>query len=336
MKRTLLLFTYLVLPSLAFSQLISNSFFRENLSAINPAVIDLEYLQYKLKTNSGVTYLDQWVGFSDDNERQFTASAFADIIPRKSNFIWGVNITYDQAAAFQFTQAGIRGAVRMPLFSKYHNLSVGVQLGIGLNALRVSKVSTANDLDPLLSITENSNLLGLYPRAGMGLYYYYYRDGQNSYFAGVSLPNAIPMNFAYRNASSDTSSTRYLFGYTVLQHASVQGGYRLYLGRSYMDFSGWVKKAITEIDNANFPMQWSFFVKYHLQNIFWVGGGASVSMGNASASTNRGIMAAFGVDWSSRSRGMLVQFGCTYYRDLGMLQSYSSGSPEIFVRIGRF
>ena len=327
------------MPLTAISQLMATSLFRENLSAINPAIIDIEYLQYKLKNNSGATYQDQWLGFSDDNERQFTFSGFSDIIPRKSNFIWGYNLAYDQAAAFQFVQTSVRGAVRMPLMSKYHNLSIGINLGVGMNILKLRKVTTANDIDPLLDISDNTNLLGAYPKAGMGIYYYYYKDGKNAFFAGASLPNAVPMSFSYRNKNADslTVARGYLFGYTILQHFSLQGGYRYHLGRdNYLDVSGWFKKAISETENTNFPVQWNIFVKYHLKNIFWVGGGASVSLGNESALTHRGILGAFGVDWSSSSRGTIVQFGCTYYRDLGMLQNYSSGTPELFIRFGRF
>jgi type IX secretion system PorP/SprF family membrane protein len=339
MKKIILVYLYIFLPVMGFSQLIATSFFRENLAAINPAIIDLEYLQYKLKNNIGVTYQDQWLGFSDDNERQFTFSGFADIIPKKSNFIWGVNVAYDQAAAFQFVQTSVRGAVRIPLFSKYHNLSVGINLGVGMNILKLRKITTADDIDPLLNISDNTNLLGAYPKAGMGLYYYYYKDGRNSFFVGVSLPNIVPMSFSYQNENTDTSITSqgYLFGYTILQHFSLQGGYRYHLGRdNYLDVSGWFKKAISNRENTNFPVQWNIFMKYHLKNIFWIGAGASVSLGTENALTHRGILAAFGVDWSSSSRGMLVQFGCTYYTDLGMLQNYSSGTPEIFVRIGRF
>lgn len=321
---------------IANAQLINTSFFKENLATVNPAVFDMEYLQYKLKNSAGGSFQEQWVGFSDDGEHQFTFNGFADVIPRKTNFIWGVNFTYDQAAAFQLVQFGIRGAVRMPIGTKYHNLSVGVNLGAGMNFLRVNKVTTVNDIDPLLSISDNRNLIGFYPKAGVGLYYYYYRDGRNSYFFGASLPNAIPMNFSYENNTIDTLANQYLFGYAILQHVSFQAGYRMYFGRDFIDISGWMKRAITEIDNASFPTQWNIFVKYHLNNIFWVGGGVVSSLKNESAMAQQGVLGAFGIDLPMASNGMLLQFGVSYYTDMGELQIHSNGTPELFVRVSRF
>ena len=100
------------------------------------------------------------------------------------------------------------------------------------------------------------------------LYYYYYRDGRSSYFAGLSLPNAIPMNFSYQNNADTSSNASNLFGYTVLQHFSIQGGYRFVMGRDYLDVNAWMKKAITDINNASFPVQWNIFTKYHFSSIF--------------------------------------------------------------------
>lgn len=333
MKKILFLILCAVLPSIVFSQLLPFSVFRENLSTTNPAVIDLEYLQYKLKSNGALTYQDQWLGF-DENEKQFTFSGFVDLMPRKSNFIWGLNMNYDQAAAFQTFSSSMRGALKVPVFSKYHYFSVGIDLGGVFTFLRLNKVNVSSDVDPLLQ--GDGNLRRFSPKAGVGVYYYYYKDGQNSYFAGLSLPNVVPLDFVFDKSLNNTSTVNSSFSYSILQHISLQGGYRFNLGRDYFDVSGWMKKAVTGNNVAEFPTRWNVTAKYHFKSIFWVAGGATVSLKNKSALSSKLVTGSFGFDIPSQRKGLLMQFGVSYSLDMGVLASVTNGTPELYFRMARF
>jgi type IX secretion system PorP/SprF family membrane protein len=332
MKKVLLVYIYLIfLPGFALAQLLPTSLFRETLSSVNPAVVDIEFLQYKLKYNSVLTYQEQWVGFSDNsNDRQFTFTGFADVIPKKSNFIWGFNLNFDQAASYQVLNTSVRGALRVPLFSKYHYLSVGVGLGGSLAMIRFNKITAPDDFDPVVLLAQSNSLIGFKPRASLGLYYYYYKDGQNSYYGGLSLPNTVRQTFEVENL--DTTQNNANFKFQILQHISLQGGYRFNMGRDYFDISAWMKKAVSEANNTNFPFQWNVTAKYHFKDMFWLAGGTTVSLGNKSTLTHAQVSSSFGFDFPNQRRGLLMQFGCAYSYDLGLLNESTIGTPEIFMR----
>ncbi len=331
MKKILLVYLYIFLPSFALAQLLPTSLFRETLSSVNPAVVDIEFLQYKLKYNSTLTYQEQWIGFSDiDNDRQFTFTGFADVIPKKSNFLWGFNLNFDQASSYQVLNTSFRGALRVPLFSKYHYLSVGVGLGGSLAMIRFDKITADDDFDPVVLLAQANSVIGFKPRASVGLYYYYYKDGEDSYYLGLSLPNTVPQTFIVKNL--DSTQVNSDFKFSILQHISVQGGYRFNMGRDYFDVSAWVKKAVTDPSSSNFPFQWSITTKYHFKDIFWLAGATTVSLGNENILTNTQLSGSFGFDLPNQRRGLLMQFGCAYSHDLGLIGEGSYGTPEIFVR----
>lgn len=332
MKKILLIYLYIFLPGFALAQLLPTSLFRETLSSVNPAVVDMEFLQYKLKYNSTLTYQEQWVGFSNNSdERQFTFTGFADVIPKKSNFLWGFNLNFDQASSYQVLNTSIRGALRVPLFSKYHYLSVGIGLGGSLAMIQFNKITTPDDFDPVVLLAQSNSVIGFKQRASIGLYYYYYKDGQDSYYFGLSLPNTVPQTFTVDNP--DTTKENSSFKFSILQHISVQGGYRFNMGRDYFDVSAWIKKAVPGDDRSNFPFQWNITAKYHFKDIFWLAGGTTVSLKNESAMTNTQLMSSFGFDMPNQQRGLLMQFGCGYSYDLGLINENSvHGTPEIFVR----
>ena len=335
MKKVLLIYLYIFLPGFALAQLLPNSLFRETLSSVNPAVVDIEFLQYKLKYNSTLTYQEQWMGFSDnDNERQFTFTGFADVIPKKSNFIWGFNLNFDQASSYQVLNTSVRGALRVPLFSKYHYLSVGVGLGGSLAMIQFNKITTPDDFDPIVLLAQSNSVIGFQQRASLGLYYYYYKDGQDSYYVGLSLPNTVPQTFVVDSGESmDSTQTKTNFKFSILQHISAQGGYRFNMGRDYFDVSGWVKKAVPGVNSSNFPLQWNITAKYHFKDLFWLSGGSTVSLGNESALTNAQLTGSFGFDLPNQRKGLLMQFGCAYSYDLGLINENNvHGTPEIFIR----
>jgi hypothetical protein len=331
MKKAILIYLYFLLPSFALAQLLPSSLFRETLSSVNPSVVDIEFLQYKLKYNSTFTYQEQWLGFSDtEGERQFTFTGFADVIPKKSNFIWGFNMNFDQASSVQVLNTGMRGALRMPLFSKYHYLSVGIGLGSSLTMIQFTKLTTKNDADPLVFLANSNSRIGVRPRASIGLYYYYYKDGQDSYFMGLSLPNTVPQVFEVE----DTTTTANLgFKFAIFQHVSAQGGYRFNMGRDFFDVSGWMKKAVSGESSFSFPIQWNLTAKYHFKELFWVAGATTMSMGNKSALKNTQLSTSFGFDLPNKRKGLLMQFGCAYSYELGLLSDTQfMGSPELFIR----
>ncbi len=335
MKKTqTLLYAFILLPCVAFSQLLPSSVFRESLSSMNPAVVDIEYLQYKLKYNLALTYQEQWMNFSSDpvnDENQFTFTAFADVIPKKSNFIWGMNLNFDQAAALQVLNTTIRGALRVPILSKYHYISVGIGLGGSMSMMQFSKINSRNDVDPLL--LNSTAILGYVPRASIGLYYYYYKDGNNSFFGGISMPNTVEQVFQV--SSQDTSQTS-RFTFSILQHLSAQGGYRIHMGRDFFDISGWVQKAVADANDSSFPMRWNVTAKYHFKDMFWIAGGSTISLRNQSALTNIQTTGSFGFDLPNQRKGVLMQFGCSFSVEMGMLGNYTDGSPEFFFRMAGF
>ena len=331
MKKILLVYLYIFLPSFALAQLLPTSLFRETLSSVNPAVVDIEFLQYKLKYNSTLTYQEQWINFSQtDGDRQFTFTGFADVIPKKSNFLWGFNLNFDQASSYQVLNTSFRGALRVPLFSKYHYLSVGVGLGGSLAMIRFDKITATDDFDPVVLLAQSNSVIGFKPRASVGLYYYYYKDGEDSFYAGLSLPNTVPQTFEVTDPDIIEDTTN--FNFLILQHISIQGGYRFNMGRDYFDISSWVKKAVPGSNSSNFPLQFNVTAKYHFKDIFWLAGATTVSLGNQSALNNTQVSASFGFDLPNKRRGLLMQFGCAYSHDLGLIGDVSFGTPEIFVR----
>jgi type IX secretion system PorP/SprF family membrane protein len=318
----------------ALAQLLQTSNFRENLSMINPAAIDIEYLKYKVKYNLGARHQHQFVGFQDGNEQQFSSSLYADFIPKKSAFLWGGSFQYDQISALQYIDFKMRGAVSLELASKRDFLSVGISLGAGLLNTRFGKINLEDAFDPTIMQFSDGVSTNLYPNAGVGLYYYHYAPRGNIYYFGASLPNAVPNTITF----GDTTT----LSITTLQHFSLQAGFRTQLRTSsYFEINTWMKRAISNENRTDFPSLWNVFAKYHFKDVIWVGSGGSFSLPQKEkqvqniAGTYSGII-AFGVDLSYLKTRTLIQLGLTYHQQFGRFRRDGMSSPEIFIRVSKF
>ena len=263
MKKLLFLIGIILtgLPVIA-QQLPLQSQFNDLQGIINPAAMNTNYLYSSYTFNIGINHRSQWTGIPHAPK---TNILHLDYIYENGPFslISGGHIIQDQVSRIKTT--GFYGKIG-GLFSddpKETGISLGLSGGVVQYAIDLRDAQLIDEDDALAFAKTNK----LYPDIGFGVAFYRrLHKNDDLVFGGLSVPQILGLNLAYRNDDNNFDVKR-------IQHYYAQIGYlrNLYRETSYLEFTSWVKYV------KGAPVNVDVNVKYQITNLLYIGSGLNSS-----------------------------------------------------------
>lgn len=267
-KLRALILCFFVFGQLHAQQLPILGQFNELQGVLNPAALSTNYLYSGYTLNMGLNYHTQWAGMPNAPK---TSTLQVDYIhPRKSvSLITGGHLIKDQVSRVGTTglYAKIGGVISKA--PQDYGVSMAIHGGLVQYA-----VDTRNpqliDEDDVLIFDKNKQLQ---PDIGFGVSFYT-RLGKNDnlIFGGLSAPQILGTNLAYRNDDNNFDLKR-------ARHYYAQAGYLINLDKdfTFLEFTTWIK----HIKGA--PLNTDISLKYQITEMLFFGTGinsAGVFNGN--------------------------------------------------------
>ena len=242
--------------------------YREFQSFMNPAAIPVDNMSqpYEALRTAGVSYRNQWVGF---NGGPTTMTARYEHISKNLNSIFGGNIIQDETG--RFGRSGIYGRYAYQIkYAEGGAVTVGAKFGAFQNRYNLEGAILRDPGD----IAGETNLSQIVPDFGLGIYFNQRFGAADIVYAGLSIPQ-FANNFG---GVSDNGNMEFLYEAT---HLYFNTGLYKGLGVSgdygdremYIEPSVWVKYAVGA------PIQTDLNIRFHLPDLFWIGTGYGLAMG---------------------------------------------------------
>ena len=263
MKKLLFLIGIILtgLPVIA-QQLPLQSQFNDLQGIINPAAMNTNYLYSSYTFNIGINHRSQWTGIPHAPK---TNILHLDYIYENEPFslISGGHIIQDQVSRIKTT--GFYGKVG-GIFSdapKETGISVALSGGVVQYAIDTRDAQLIDEDDALAFAKTNK----LYPDVGFGMAFYRrLHKNDDLVFGGVSVPQILGLNLAFRNKDNEFDVKR-------IQHYYAQIGYlrNLYRETSFLEFTSWIKYV------KGAPVNVDVNIKYQITNLLYIGSGLNSS-----------------------------------------------------------
>jgi type IX secretion system PorP/SprF family membrane protein len=296
MKRTIILFSLLVLGVGAFAQQLPHySQYLLNLYTLNPAVGGSEN-HFDAKSLNR----DQWVGMTDA-PRTYTLSLNG---PLKNNKMGVGGLIYnDIAGSFRRTGINFSYAYHIRL-GETLKLSVGISAGIQQFATDFSKNIAYQSGDIAI---DNNIASVILPDLGAGIYLY-----SDKLFFSVSAPQVLPMKIQYFEDYGATQSK-------LVNHMYIAGGYKLALGEVFAIQPAVLLKYVTPA-----PLQVEATLRAIYKDQIWLGGSYRTDFANGSDA----IVLMAGYTFQQN-----LTLGYSYDMTTSGLKNYSAGTHEIMIGV---
>ena len=229
---------------------------------LNPAAVNTNYLYFNHIFNIGINHRSQWTGIPNSPK---TNTLHLDYVYENGPFslISGGHIIQDQVSRIKTT--GFYGKIG-GLFSddpKETGISVGITGGIVQYGIDTRDAQLIDEDDALAFAKSNK----LYPDVGFGVAFYRrLHKNDDLIFGGLSVPQILGLNLAYRNDNNNFDLKR-------TQHYYAQIGYlrNLYRETSFLEFTSWIKYV------KGAPVNVDLNVKYQITNLLYIGSGLNSS-----------------------------------------------------------
>ena len=263
MKKLLFLFGILLANCPLFGQQLPlQSQFNDLQGVINPAALNTNYLYANYTFNIGANHRSQWTGIPNAPK---TNILHVDYVYENAPFslITGGHILQDQVSRIKTT--GFYGKIG-GLFSddpKEMGISFGLSGGVVQYGIDTRDAQLIDE-DDAIAFAKTSKL---YPDVGFGVAFYKrLHKNDDLVFAGLSVPQILGLNLAFRNDNNNFDLKR-------TQHYYAQLGYlrNLYRETSFLEFTSWVKYV------KGAPINIDLNVKYQITDLLYIGSGLNSS-----------------------------------------------------------
>lgn len=239
--------------------------YRENLTILNPAAVETDFLAFNNNISFGASYRSQWVGLQGNPETQTIRGSFLADGMRGVALQAGGYLINDKTGPTGFTGAYGRISGIVTDDPTYGGFSIGLSAGVVQYRVKSSEIILRDANDVLGTVDQNQ----LFPDIGLGVFFYRavgngYGPG-NYFYTGLSVPQVFGLDFTFQNDQGSFYSKR-------VQHIYGQlGFYKFFSNDSFLEPSLWVKYA------PNAPTNVDLNLRYQLPGALWVGAGGASS-----------------------------------------------------------
>jgi len=237
--------------------------YRENLTVINPAAVESDYLLFRQNMTFGASYRNQWAGLEGSPTTQVARFSYLADDMSGVALMGGGHIINDATGPTGLT--GFYGRIAGILSDDpaYGGFVVGLSAGYVQYRVNGSEI-VFRDVEDNLGATDQSQM---YPDLGLGLYFYQSigRYAEDMFYAGLSIPQVFGLDLTFQNDNGEFLTKR-------VQHIYASAGfYKFFDNDSFLEPSIWVKYA------PNAPTNVDINLRYQLPSTLWVGAGVSTA-----------------------------------------------------------
>ena len=263
MKRILAIYLFFAAFATVNAQQLANyTLYRDHWTILNPAAMTNNYILNELPNTVNASYHRQWGSINDGGAPTLQNIGFQRVA-KEDRIVFGGYILNDKTGLIGNT--GIYGnfAYRI-LFGRRFDQSISIGLSAGLVQYR-AKITQIAFADPenLTNQTETK----FFPDFSMGIFYHF----DDKVYAGLSIPQTFGLNTEFRTEDGSFSIERTPHIYAIA------GAYfdAAWLGNdaSFFEPSIWLKYV------PNSPLSLDLNGRYQHGEVFWVGLGGGLSMG---------------------------------------------------------
>lgn len=276
------------------------SLYQEAQSLLNPAMLPANWLRYDADLNFGLLYRNQWTQVEGAPQSFLLNQSYMNA---EYKFLIGATISADQTGPLSQIGAYLRAGYQIR-FDRRNWLSVGLSSG-GLQ-YRVNGAEL--HFEEAGDIGEQS-LTTLAADFAFGATYYHFTRSYTYHYAGLSVPQTVGFNLAFRNDDNGIDIQRIRHYYALLGSAFNVGG------DDWLEVSSWIKFV------PNTPVHIDLNLRYEYHRIFWIGiGGANSGTAHAEVGLfmpmgEGDLLLGYGYDHYLRSYG--PQFGGAHEFKMG-------------------
>jgi type IX secretion system PorP/SprF family membrane protein len=289
--------------------------YRDNVSIINPAAVESDFLAFGQNLSFGASYRAQWVGLQNGPRTQTLRGSYLHTEGSGVSFMAGGFLMNDQTGPTGFTGLYGRIAGVVSPNPEEGGFVVGISGGAVNYRVDASEIRLREQGDILGSADQSQ----IFPDVGVGLYYYKMVGRSDDFFyTGLSVPQVFGLDLTFKDENDEYVTTRVQHYYGMLGFVKFFNTDNL----SFIEPSMWVKYT------QGAPANVDFNLRYYLPVNFWVGAGGSTA-GNAhleagvnlSQDYDRTFRIGYGFDYSFSSFGPTAgsthEINLTYslYRD---------------------
>jgi len=277
---------------------------QESVGVLNPAALSSSYLYFGNDFRIGATYHGQWTQIEGGprTSQLVVETVFEDYSPITP--LAGAYLITDQTGPTGFSGLYAKVGGILSDDPATRGVSIALQAGVNQYRLRFDELQL-RDPEAVLASGDDGRI---FPDVGLGIFAYE-TVGDNVFYAGLSAPQVLGLNFSFRGADGRVETQRYA-------HYYAQAGAILRLrDEAFLEPTAWVKHV------PNLPTNITASLRYQSSTALYVGLGGSSS---------RTIHAEGGVVLGDRSYGgryFRIGYGFDYaFRRYG---PYAGGTHEI-------
>lgn len=237
--------------------------YRESAPLINPAAMEVDYLNFGYNITVGLNYRKQWTGISGSPETQ--SARFSYVSP-ESGLVAGGFVINDQTGPTGFTGAYGRIGYTIDLGGDRvdQGLTIAVHGGYVGYQVRGSEIRLRDRGDVIGTMNQGQG----HPDVGAGIYYYNLNRNNGMFYAGLSAPQVLGFNLLFQNDEGEFEVER------VRHYYAMTGYHFLFDNDGILELSAWGKY----VEGA--PFNADFNLRYQTPSALYLGAGAATS-GNA-------------------------------------------------------
>ena len=252
--------------SLKAQQLPMFTQYQDNLTLINPAAVNSDYLAFEQNVSFSGKYRSQWTELEGNPTTTIFSGDYMSTGGNGFNVTTGGSLFSDVTGPTGFT--GIYGRIGGIISGDpyYGVISIGLTAGMVQYRVDASQI-TLRDQGDFLGMADFAQWA---PDVGAGIFAYKRLDVRglldDSYiYAGASMPQVLGLDLSFRGADGqfDLTRVRHIYG--------TFGFYKFLKEGSYVQPSVWVRYA------ENVPASIDFNLRYQLPENFWIGAGVAMS-----------------------------------------------------------
>ncbi|MFK7936698.1 MAG: type IX secretion system membrane protein PorP/SprF [Saprospiraceae bacterium] len=311
---TLLLIILFIINDLSAQQLPIFTQYRENHSLLNPATIPSNFIQSDgyLTSEVGISYRYQWMGLQDA-PRTFTARY--DRVVDDYNFTIGGTLLSDQTGPTGVNGGLLRYSYQLAATNNL-TVSVGLAGGVLQYAFRGSEGIVRDVGDEIGEMNFNRTQ----GEVQLGIFFINEIGRADKLYGGLSVPQLL--NFTISSSTAENMPwDREPHYYATLGWIKNINGYGT--NDLFIEPTLWLKYV------PNAPLQLDANFRFQMVELFWLGTGYSMSMGEAFSSNNVHLEAGFIIGELAGLDGKNLKIGYGYGRGINTYGPRFGNTHEI-------
>ena len=241
--------------------------YQDNLTLINPAAVNPNYLTFEQNVSFSGSHRSQWTGYEGRNPRTTIISGdYTSTRGRGFNMNVGGSLFTDKTGPTSFS--GIYGRFSGIISNDpyYGGIAIGLTAGLVNYGFDGSEAILRDEGD----VIGTNSYSQWSPDVGAGIFAYSRLDNYGAFddtyiYGGVSIPQVLGFDLSFTDDNGDFNIKRIRHIYGTL------GLIKHFRSGSYLQPSVWVKYV------KNTPVSVDINLRYQLPSNFYVGAGASIS-----------------------------------------------------------